>query len=341
MNKKTVFILMMMLLALASVSMAGSERRVGSAGAQELQIPIGSRGTAMGGAISADAMGTEAIFYNPAGVAFTRGTEVMFSHLKYFADMDLNYFALTKSFEDFGAIGISAKILSVGDIIKTTSEMSGPEGTGETFNPTFAVIGLTYSRIMTDRVTFGITGSLISESVDRASATGMALDFGINYDTKWRGLRIGIVAKNVGPEMRFAGAGFSYDGRTSNLNPVSPDKTFQAQSAKFELPSYIQFGAAMDFYNIERNRATAYGSFQSNNFSKDLWRFGAEYSFDEKYFLRAGYSIDDRQVDYLYGMAFGAGVVFNFGTTDLTLEYSWNETQFFDNIQYFTGKVNF
>jgi len=125
------------------------------------------------------------------------------------------------------------------------------------------------------------------------------------------------------------------------MNPLSPDKTFSAQSAKFELPSFIQFGAAMDFYSYEKNRATAYGSFQSNNFSKDLYRFGAEYAYDGKYFLRAGYTLDDDQADYLFGMSFGAGLLLQMGTTDLTLEYSWNETEFFDNVQYFTGKVNF
>jgi len=45
-----------------------------------------------------------------------------------------------------------------------------------------------------------MTGNFITESIDQASARGMAIDFGVNYDTKWRGLRLGIVAKNIGPE---------------------------------------------------------------------------------------------------------------------------------------------
>jgi hypothetical protein len=40
-------------------------------------------------------------------------------------------------------------------------------------------------------------------------------------------------------------------------------------------------------------------------------------------------------------MTFGAGVILKVGETDVTFEYSWNETEFFDNNQYFTGKVNF
>jgi hypothetical protein len=342
MNKKVFVICSVMILALATVSMAGSDRRLGSAGAQELRIPVGSRGTALGGAIYADALGAEAIFYNPAGVAQVAGTEAMFSHLSYFADMDLNYFAVTKSIEDFGSIGVSAKVLSVGDIVKTTWDASGPEGTGEVFNPTLAVIGLTYSRILTDRVAFGVNGKFITESIDQASAKGVAFDFGVSYDTKWKGLQLGFVIKNIGPEMRFSGPGFNYDVQAPGQNPnVSPPKAFKAQSAAFEIPSWISFGGAMDFYNAEKNRASLYGTFQSNNFCKDLWRGGLEYSFDETYFLRAGYTLDSDQEDYLYGMTFGAGFIVTLGETDVTFEYSWNETEFFDNNQYFTGKINF
>jgi hypothetical protein len=338
---KNLILFLIVIMTLASASMAGSDLRIGTAGAQELRIPIGSPGTAPGGAIVADVSGTEAIFYNPAGVAQIQGTEVMFSHLEYFAGMNLEYIAMAKNMENFGTIGLAAKVLSVGDIIKTTWDQEGPDGTGDVFNPTFAVIGVTYSRILTDRVTFGMTGNFISETVDQASATGVAVDLGITYDTKWRGFRFGIVAKNLGPEMRFSGAGFNYDGVAGPLNPVAPDKTYSAQSAKFELPSWVQFGAAIDFYQAEKNRATAYASFQNNNFSQDVYHLGAEYSYDQRYFLRAGYTIDDKQVDYLYGLTFGGGLNFKFGATDLTLEYSWSETQFFDNIQYFTGKVSF
>nr|MBN2277989.1 PorV/PorQ family protein [candidate division Zixibacteria bacterium] len=342
MNSKTIIICVIIVLTFAAVSMAGSDRKIGTAGAQELRIPIGSRGTALGGAIGADVVGAEAIFYNPAGVALIDGTEAMFCNLQYFADMDLNFFGVTKAFEDFGSIGVSAKVLSIGDIVKTTETASTVDGTGDVYSPALSVIGLTYSRILTDRVTFGVTGMYINESIDLVSASGLAFDFGINYDTKWRGLSLGIVLKNIGPGMTFEGAGFDRDVPAPGQNSVvSPNKTFRAQSVQFELPSYIQLSGAMDFLNVEQSRATFYGTFESNSFSKDLYRLGAEYAFDEKYFLRAGYTVDQDQEDYLYGMAFGAGVVLKLGETNVTFEYSWNETEFFDNNQYFTGKINF
>ncbi len=342
MYRKLVIICVISVLAIASVSLAGSERRLGTSGAQYLRIPVGSRGTAMGGAIGADAYGAEAIFYNPAGVAMIEGTEVMFSHLNYFADMDLDYFALTTSIEDFGSIGISAKVLSAGEIVKTTWDASTVDGTGETFNPSAAVIGLTYSRVLTDRVTFGITGKFINERIDLVSAKGVAVDFGVNYDTKWNNLRLGLVIKNLGPSMAFAGEGLEYGVQAPGTNPqVSPVKTFSAKSASFELPAWAQLSMAWDAYTQEMHRASVFGTFQANTFSKDLYRAAFEYAYDEKYFIRGGYTYDDGQTDYLFGLTFGAGATFSFGDTEVTFEYSWNQTEYFDNNQYFTGKINF
>ncbi len=342
MYRKLVIICVISILALASVSMAGSDRRLGTAGAQYLRIPVGSRGTAMAGAIGADVYGTEAIFYNPAGVAMIEGTEVMFSHLNYFADMDLNYFAITTAIEDFGSIGFSAKILSVGDIVKTTWNASTPEGTGEIYSPSSSEIGLTYSRVLTDRVTFGLTGKFINEQIDLVSAKGMAIDFGVNYDTKWNNLRLGMIIKNLGPSMSFSGEGLDYSAQAPGTYPqTSPEKTFTAKSASFELPAWAQLSMAWDAYKEDMHRATVFGTFQANNFSKDLFRGAFEYAYDEKYFIRGGYTLDDSQVDYLYGLTFGAGAVFSFGDTEVTFEYSWNQTEYFDNNQYFTGKINF
>ena len=53
----------------ASITEAGSKKRRGTAGAQELLIPMGSRGTAMAGAYVAGISGLEAIEWNMAGLS--------------------------------------------------------------------------------------------------------------------------------------------------------------------------------------------------------------------------------------------------------------------------------
>ncbi len=322
----------------ASCVYAGGSQRIGTAGAQELRIPVGSRASAMGGANIADVRGTEALFWNPAGVAYGEGTEAMFTHLEYIAGIDVNYFGLTTDLRDLGSIGLHAKIISIGEMEVTTED--SPQGTGETFSPTFSVIGVTYSRVFTDRVSFGVSASLINERIENVSATGVALDFGFIYDPLWRGLKLGVAVKNYGPSMRFTGEGFDVTTDVPGTEPGTATKTFRSQSAAFELPAFIQFGAAWDLMDQGANRVTAVGSFQANNFANDEYRGGLEYGYDETFFLRGGY-VGSNQNSYMFGMTLGAGLKYRWGQNTISFDYSWVETEFFDDSQYITAKFGF
>ena len=329
MKNKVLILLIVLLVVSLSLAYAENAPRLGTAGAQELRIPIGSRGTAMGGAIISDVSGLESIYWNPAGLATLSGTEVMFSHLPYIADINVNFVGAATNITDFGTLAVGAKIVSIGDIEETTNYF--PDGTGRIFNPTLSVLTLTYARELTYRVSFGMTGSFIHENIFEVKATGVAFDIGFMYDPGWRGLKVGMAIKNYGPEMSFSGNGFyqSLDNR-----PVEPI------AATFDLPSSFNIGLSYNFFENERNLAMMSGNFMSNNYSNDLYQGGLEYVFDGRYSLRGGYNYSD-QDDYLYGFSFGAGMLVNLAGTDVTLEYSWTETETFDANQYFTAKINF
>ena len=127
MKFKLVTLIMVLLVLSLSTAYAGNEHRTGTAGAQELLIPIGSRGTAMGGSVLSTTSGVEAMYWNPAGLASLEGTEAMFSHLPYLADIDVNFAGIAKKIEGFGTIGFGAKVVSIGDIEETT--IDEPDGT--------------------------------------------------------------------------------------------------------------------------------------------------------------------------------------------------------------------
>ena len=328
--KTKLAILMVVLLAVTVTTVyAGNERRIGTAGAQELLIPIGSRGAAMGGAIMANAEGVEAMYYNPAGLAFMEGTEAMFTHLPYIADIDVNYFAVGTYIEGFGNLGFGAKVVSIGDIEETTVEE--PDGTGRFFDPTMTVLNLTYARLLTAQVSFGVTAMLINENILEAQATGMAFDVGFMYDPRWHGLSLGLSIKNYGPEMEFDGIGFdrTVENRPQSGNPLA-----------FELPSSINIGLGWNFVNDGPHSSLVTGNFRSNNFSQDMFQGGWEYTYDQKYSLRAGYNFSD-QDEWLYGVSLGAGLKVNIQNFDVSFEYSWTETDVFDDNQFFTVKAAF
>lgn len=329
MKYKVTFIMLMLLAMTLNSAFAGSSRRIGTAGAHELRLPIGARGIAMGGAMIADARGVEAMFWNPAGLANLQGSEAMFSHQPYIADIGVNFAGIATNIEGFGTIGVSAKIISIGDINQTTEEF--PDGNGIVFNPTFSVLTVSYSRIMTYRVSIGLNLKFIQESILNSNASGAAADFGIIYNPDWHGMTLGLSIRNYGPPMSFSGSGSDrpLDGRVGS-----------AESADFELPSSFNIGLSYDLYNQERSMAKFSGNFASNNFSEDLWQSGMEYVYDGKYSLRAGYNYSN-QDDWLYGFSAGAGLVYDMGGTLVTLEYAWTETEFFDANQYFTVKASF
>jgi len=187
MKYKVLFLVIAILALGLNLAYAGNENRIGTAGAQELRIPAGSRGVAMGGAVVANSAGVDAIYWNPAGLAnLAGGTEVMFTHQPYIADIDIEYFALGHDIEDFGAIGLAIKVVDIGDIEETTWEQ--PEGTGAIYNPTFITMGLSYARALTADVNFGFTAKALHESIGGVSASGLAFDFGFTYETQMQGL---------------------------------------------------------------------------------------------------------------------------------------------------------
>ena len=329
---------------LAGVSVAptwaGTDARVGTGGAIELRLPVGARALALGGATLASERGVEALFYNPAGVAATEAnTEVVFSHTEYIADINLNYFGLAHSFGSLGFVGLSAKVLSIGDIQRTTE--SAPDGTGEIFSPTFATLGATYSRRMTDRVNFGGTLYYLSEKILQESATGVAFDFGFQYDAGYRGLALGLTLKNLGPSMAFSGSDFEQSIFRPEDDPTAARRTVTNTTAGFELPTFIQFGASYPLLNQGMNRAVLYGAFQNNSFARDEFRGGLEWTYRNDYALRVGYAGSGKEND-LFGLNYGLGVRVPFGASRMIVDYAGQHvSDFFDDIHHVSLRMTF
>ncbi len=329
--KSFVIWLGLLILGAASVQ-AGSELKIGTSGGAELLIPVGSRGTSMGGSVVANSFGIEAIYWNPAGLATLEGTEAMFSHQPWLADIDVNFAGVGTTIEGFGTLGVSAKVVSIGKMEQTTE--AEPEGTGKIYEPTMTVIGVTYARSLTANVNFGVTGMLINERIFEVSANGMAFDFGVTYDPRWHGMTLGIVLKNYGPDMRFKGPGFERTYEEAGQRQVA------SEGASFQIPSYFSIGLAYNFYEKEMHSATLTGDFRANNFQEDFWQGGFEYAYNDRYFVRAGYNYST-QGDWIHGAALGLGLNLPFGENKLSFEYSWNQTDVFDDSQFFTVKADF
>ena len=329
--------------ALTTDMFAGGGQRNGTAGAQELLIPISARGLAMSGADVSGISGLDAIFYNPAGFGSSKfGTEAMFSYMNYIADIGFSFGAVGVDLGDLGTLAFSVRTLDFGDIPVTTIE--NPYGNGVTFSPSFFVGGITYSNALTDRIRVGVNINLISETIIRTSASGVCFDAGIQYSTLAgvEGLKMGVVLRNLGSQMK-------YDGEdllrvADDPNSLRGTQFYKIDASAFELPSQLELGLSYTYQFNESYKAVFASSFQNNNFANDEYRLGGEFNFNNVFFVRGGYAYvkenSDNTDQSIWGPTFGAGVNLNAGV-DIIVDYAFRSVDYFDANHMITVKLGF
>jgi len=323
------------------------ETRVGTNAASELLIPVGARYIGMGGASIAAVRGIEAIYWNPAGLArSSHSANALFSQMRHISDINVSYVAVSASFRSLGTLGLSLKSLDIGDIRVTTED--SPDGTGAVISPQFVTVGLTYSRALSDRVNVGATLNVISESIDRVGATGIAVDAGVQYTNvgQINGLSLGVAVKSLGPAMQYGGTGLF---RTSQPNQVDRGSSpLQVVAQKDELPTTLEIGMSYSIPFGTKSKVDLMSVYQDNNFLDDVSRLGLEYSYNETVFLRGGYSFSpDAPEDatgkgsYIYGMTLGAGLHYDLPSIALDVNYAYREVAFFEGSHVFSLALGF
>ncbi|MGE5400876.1 MAG: PorV/PorQ family protein [Ignavibacteriales bacterium] len=341
-NIKISLVIVLLILAATQSVFASGGNRNGTAGAAELLIPVGTRGIAMGSATLTNAVGPEAIYWNPANLARTsNATNVMLSQMNYIADIGVSYGAISTNIEGFGAVGFSIKGLSMDEIATTT--VDNPDGTGQTFKPQFITIGLTYSRLLSDRISVGLTANYISEKIDRVSATGVAFNIGISYQNlgNINGLSFAVVMKNLGPQMQFDGSGLYLSANAADLKRGT--QLYKMTSAGFELPSTLELGLGYKYDMSKDNALTVSSSFQNTNFYGDEYKVGAEYGYNNLFFVRGGYSFvsEIQKDDRTFGLTAGAGLNYQMEGFDFKFDYAYRQTQYFSANHVFSVSFGF
>ncbi|HXB11153.1 MAG TPA: PorV/PorQ family protein, partial [Bacteroidia bacterium] len=284
---------------------AGNPQRNGQAGASELLIDPWAGTSGFAGANTSCAQGIEAQFLNVAGTAFTNHTEIILGNTDYLdhAGINIAVAGFSQHVGDAGVIGLSIMSMNFGTIPITTYD--NPEGGLGTYNPQFLNIGLSFARAFSDNIYGGVNVKLISESIYNVSATGVAVDAGIQYVADVahgkKNLHFGISLKNVGPQMSYSGDGLAFETAQPNNTATgsSGTMTVEQRSQGYELPSLVNIGAAYDFRimkstdsgstGISVHRITIAGNFTANAFSEDEEQLGVEYGYKSYFSVRVGF----------------------------------------------------
>lgn len=273
-----------------SLSFAGNEDRIGSAGASELLINPWARSSAWGSAGVATTKGLEAQFMNVAGLAFTDRTQVKYNYTNWLgsADISLNAAGIAQRISDQDVIAVSIQAVGFGEIDITTVDI--PEGGIGTFSPRKNIINVGYAREFSNSIYAGLNLKVINESIANLRANGVAIDAGVNYVTGEQDeIKFGITLKNVGPTMIFRGDGLATPILYQSTGGIAH---LEQRSAQFEIPSLLALGASYDFIFSENSKLTAAFGFTANSFTNDQYHFGVDYGIatDKAAFnVRAGY----------------------------------------------------
>ena len=264
---------------LASALTAGTVRSQGTAGAAQLLIPVGTETVALNGTNVGTVAGVDALYTNVAGLArHNSGIQGTVSTTTYIADIDVMYAGMVVAMGETGTFGMTIKSLDFGEIPKTTS--FAPEGDGQTFSPSFFTATAGFARAFSDRVNVGISGKMISETIEETSATGMAIDVGVQYRFPNQPLTLGVAMKNVGSRMHYDGINLDQDMVPVDSESGSGTETFRIIADNFALPTSLDLSAT---YTLINNLDLS-GTFTNHSYQSNTLALGAKYSLGSSWF---------------------------------------------------------
>ena len=321
------------ILALAAVlASAGTSAQSGTAAAEFLNVPIGARATSMGGAFGATASDGTALYWNPAGLAELSGPTATFEYAQWYVGSDVN-FASVATRTSFGtvAVGVSALTHAEADVITETG--NGQQPTGATFSAGSYAVSLAYARQLTDRFSLGGTVKVVRETIAESGATGLAFDVGTLFETPFEGIRLGASISNFGSKMRMDGSDLNipFDplpGQNGNNNSVPGRIT----TDEFDLPLTMRVGLATEVYEQAGTRLTVAVDALSPSTASQHVNLGAELGLlGGLVQLRGGFQelfMDESTRSFTAG----GGLRYAFGTLDLSADYAFEATEYFDGV---------
>ena len=352
MNTKT-FKFFLCGILIGSTLFAGTVRSHGTAGATQLLIPVGAENIAVSEANAATVAGVEALWSNPAGIAkYAGGMQGIASTMSYIADINISNFGLLMNVGNIGTFGLNMKSLDFGEIPITTADLT--EGTGNTYSPTYLTLGATYAKSFSDRVQFGVNFKLVSEKIMNTSATGMAVDLGVQYQFPDMPLHIGVVLKNLGSRMKFDGTDLEMNVDLEGAQSGSIQERLRVVNETFAIPA--AFDLSLNYEVMPG--LMLLGGFRNNSFSSNTGSFAGKYTFNDLFWVAAGYQLDlvndsdkpddlsdsewKEQTENIWGLTFGAGVSVPIGDFKLGIGYSYRAvTDYFEDNNLFQLTVDF
>lgn len=329
-----------------TISGQDTERNVVASAVPFLTIAPDPVSGAMGDVGAATTPDINSIYWNPAKLTYVNqnaGLSLNYTPWlqKYVDDMSISYLSGFKKIDDEQAFGASLTYFDLGDI-QLTNGAGDPIGN---FTPREFAFAASYSRKLSDNLSLGVTGKYIlsnlsgnittSPVTDPKPGNSIAADIGIYYRTQLNVLNkesqiaYGASISNIGSKISYNSAD-EEDFIPTNLRIGSALTSF--------LDPYNKITLALDINKLmvptpqpdgsHRDQGLLEGMFGSfgdapGGFSEELqelmFSLGAEYQYQEKFSIRAGYFYE--HVNKGNRKFFTAGVGFKLEKVEFNFSY--------------------
>lgn len=336
---KTLKVVLSIIIILGITSIINPQTlKTGTTAAQVLKFNVGPRAIGMGGAFTSVSNDILSTYWNPAGTASIISNEAFFNHTDLYIDIKHDYAAFASKLSDLGTVGLFVSVLSMDEMMVRTIE--NPEGTGEFFDAGALVVGVNYSRYLTENFSIGFNFKYINESIWHMSASGFAIDVGTLYKIPiLNEFRIAASVSNFGTKMQLSGRDVTKTFASGSTGKDILNVNLELDN--FDLPLLFRFGVSADLLKDESSRLTVAADAVHPNDHSEYINSGLEYSWNEIVFIRGGYN-SLFETDSEKGLTVGFGL--NYRLIDaikLKLDYAYQDFGRLTNVHYFSFGITF
>ena len=338
MKKKIRLILFLFLASslITNVSAQEDNQKLGQTGMKFLGVSTDARISGMGDAITSVFGNSTAMLYNPAGMAdIDRKLEFSIGNTKWIADINYIYasIAFQPFSENYGIFGFYFVAVDYGDFLSTI-RFDNDDGFLEigTYSPSAFTIGFSYAKMLSEKFAIGANIKYAEQSLgtgvvgfnddgsykeESFSTDVFSFDFGLIYKTGFKSLNIGMSIRNFAEEIQFIEEGF-------------------------QLPLLFKLGVSMDVMDLfemdtkQHSFLISIDASHPRDYPEQLF-IGGEYTFLERFSLRAGYVSPTDEG----GFSAGVGIQSDLGSTNLGIDYSYAPFGVFDNVHRFSVKFGY
>lgn len=307
--------------------------KVGTTAANFLQLGVGARALALGDAFTSIADDVSSIYWNPAGISTINGTAAEFYYSPWIADIRFSFTGSVTSLGRLGNLAVGITSVSMDDMPVRTLEY--PEGNGEQFAANNLAFSLGYGRRLTQNFAVGMTIKHIQEQIWHMTASSLAADIGVIFQTRNQGIKIGMSISNFGSKMKLAGRDTKLSVDIDEIKAGNNDRIdAYLDTWEWPLPLLFRFGISKNVLDTDFSRLVVAVDAIHPNDNMEYVNLGMEYSLKDAVFLRIGQSTALME-NAEQGLSLGAGIKTRLSRSmQLQIDYV---TRSFGDLGYISG----